>query len=175
MNNKLGLFSLTVLGLAATATSAQAHGAHGVGAGFLHPITGIDHLLALLAVGVMAGRSAGKSVWAVPAAFLALMATGAVAGLAGIAVPGTETVILASVAILLFLAAIAFRLNAALAVAVTGVFALFHGAAHGTEATAAAPVSFFAGFLASATILLFAGVAIGKGLEKLRARRTRNA
>lgn len=175
MMNKLGLISLTALIATAGATSAHAHGTAGVGAGFLHPITGIDHLLALLAVGVLAGRAAGKSVWAFPVAFLAVMATGAAIAFTGIAIPGTETAVLASVAILIFLAAIALRLSPAVSVLVTGAFAFFHGAAHGAEMGSAAPVSFFAGFLASATLVMLAGIAAGRGLEALRARRASRA
>jgi urease accessory protein len=170
MMNKLRLITLTALIVTAGATSAHAHGTAGVGAGFLHPITGIDHLLALMAVGVLAGRSAGKSVWAIPVAYLAVMATGAAIAFTGIAIPGTETAILASVAILIFVAAIALRLSPAVSVLVTGAFAFFHGAAHGAEMGLAAPVSVFAGSLASATLVMLAGIAAGRGLEALRAR-----
>lgn len=168
MNSRLGIFSIAFATAILTTTAASAHTGTAVGAGFLHPLSGLDHLLALLAVGVWAGRAGGKKLWSLPASFLVLMATGAVLAIGGIALPGVETAIFASVAILVLLASVAMRLNAALAATVTGGFALFHGAAHGMEMAVAAPISYIAGFLAASVVVMAAGAAAGAAIERIR-------
>lgn len=168
MNSRLGVFSIAFATAILTTTAANAHTGSGLGAGFLHPLTGLDHLLALLAVGVWAGRAGGRKLWTLPAAFIILMATGAVLAIGGMILPGVETAIFASVAILVLLASIATRLNTALAAAVTGGFALFHGAAHGMEMAVASPVSFIAGFLAASVVVMAVGAAAGAAIERIR-------
>ena len=129
--------------------------------GVAHPLSGWDHLLAMVAVGLWAAQLGGRSRWLVPAAFVSVMVLGAVLGHAGITPPGIEQGIAASIFILGLLIAAAVRLPAPASMAIVGLFALFHGVAHGTEMPATAGgLSYGAGFIA-ATILLHA---IGLGL-----------
>ncbi|MEE2995820.1 MAG: HupE/UreJ family protein [Pseudomonadota bacterium] len=169
MKNGLGLLSVTTLIATLGATSAQAHSGVGIETGFFHPISGLDHLLALLTVGVLAGRTAGKTAWALPGLFFVFMAAGAAIALAGIAVSGTDATILASVAILAFVTAIALRPSAAISVLIAITLAVLHGATHVSAMAVSVSVGFVAGFLASTTLMIIAGVAVGKGLEALRA------
>ena len=152
------------------AMPALAHPGHEGLSGFLHPFTGIDHLLAMLAVGAWACllSSAHRSASvAVPGAFLAMMALGAVAGFAGIKLPLAEAAILASVFAFGALMVAAVRLPAAWAMAVAGLFALFHGYAHALEAPAGAPGAYAFSFLAATGVLLAAGWGLGYGARRL--------
>lgn len=171
MKNRIGLFSVVLLTAVTTATAAHAHNGTGLGAGFLHPLSGLDHLLALLAVGIWAGRSGAKAIRTIPACFIAFMAAGAALALTGIAVPGIETAIFASVAIFALLAAVAVRLPMGTTIGLTGAFAMFHGAAHSAAAGGAMPISFIAGFVAASVALIAVGVVAGTGLERFRAGR----
>jgi urease accessory protein len=135
--------------------------------GFLHPLTGPDHLLAMVAVGLWAGLNGGRAVWAWPVAFVGVMLVGGALGMSGIALPAVESGILASVVVLGLLVLTAARVPVALGAALVGVFALLHGHAHGAELPAAtAAISYSAGF-ALATALLHA---VGLGLAFLSAR-----
>ncbi|MEZ5839413.1 MAG: HupE/UreJ family protein [Hyphomicrobiales bacterium] len=151
---------------------ALAHTGAGASNGFLagasHPVTGIDHLLAMVAVGLMASGLKGRSLIAVPAAFVAFMAGGAVLGMAGIAMPAVEVGI--ALSLIAFGAVIATRiqLTTALAVAATGLFALFHGHAHGTEMPlAASGLAYASGFVLATAGLHLAGIGAGLGVERL--------
>ena len=99
----------------------------------LHPLGGIDHILAMIAVGVFAAQLGGRALWLVPAAFVATMAAAGVLGMAGIALPYTEIGIALSVIALG--AAVAFRVKVptTIAMAMVALFAIFHGYAHGAE------------------------------------------
>lgn len=152
---------LALVPAAAAAHPGGAHGQDGVVSGFLHPLTGADHLAAMVAVGLWAALLGGRATIAVPAAFVALLAAGAAAGAAGLPVPAVEPMIAASVIAIGLATALAFRVPTALAAAVVAVFALFHGAAHGAEMPAAAlPLAWAAGLLA-ATVLLFVAGLVG--------------
>lgn len=149
---------LAISALCLLSTSALAHPGHGSGlvAGFVHPFTGIDHLLVMLAVGLWAGRIGGSARWQLPAAFLTAMTAGWGLGAAGFAVPGIESGIAASLCALGLLLALGLQLPRLLQLGLTAVFAVFHGFAHGAELHAATPLATLAGFL-SATALLHAG------------------
>src|SRR5215470_6921814 len=112
-------------------TAAFASGSFATG--FVHPWTGLDHLLALLTVGLWAGLNGGRALWAWPAAFVGAMLAGAALAIAGLAVPLVEPGILASVVVLGLLVLTAARLPVALGVVLVAVFALLHGHAHGAE------------------------------------------
>src|SRR5262249_39909241 len=118
-------------------TAACAHPAIGPAAGFAHgfthPFGGIDHVLAMLAVGMLAANLGGRALWALPLAFLSLMVVGGALGAAGVAIPYVEVAVALSV--VLFGAALAAQRRWPVAAATTlaGLFALFHGDAHGTE------------------------------------------
>jgi urease accessory protein len=136
--------------------------AHGLTDGLLHPLAGLDHLLAILAVGLWAGQLGGRALWTVPAGFLAAMGAGALAAAAGLTLPAVEPGILTSVLLFGLLAAFAVRLPVSAAAALAAVFALFHGSAHAAEIPAQASGLFYGGgFLASTLVLLAAGVALG--------------
>jgi len=158
----LRFVSLAVL-IVAAAGPAFAHPGHG-GSGFLHPFTGLDHLLVMVGVGLWASFLAARKPLAgvlVPAAFLVMMAAGAAAGFAGIKLPLAEAAILASVFVIGGLLMGAVRLPAASAMAVVGLFALFHGYAHAVEAPAAAAGSYMLGFLTATALLQGIGLGLG--------------
>lgn len=150
--------SLT-LAVVLTATPALAHPDH-VASGFLHPLGGLDHLLAMVAVGIWAsflGVERRSASVLVPAAFLIMMAIGAAAGFAGIKLPMVEAAILTSVFVLGALVALAVRLPSGWAMGLVGGFALFHGYAHASEAPAGSPGTYALSFLAATTLLLVVG------------------
>lgn len=155
------LLSLTVLLLAPVA--AQAHPGHSLGlsdgadflAGLAHPLTGLDHLAAMLAVGAWAARGEGARRWLLPAAFVTTMLAGAVlAPRLALRADVIEQGIAASLVVFGLMLATTLRLPLATGVALTGAFALFHGVAHGTEAPGgAASTTYLLGFaLATAAL-----------------------
>ena len=130
--------------------------------GFLHPLTGLDHLLAMLAVGLWASQQRGRAVWQIPLAFVSVMALGGLLGIAGASIPGAELGIALSVLILGGLVASFARFTPALSMALVGFFALFHGYAHGREMPASVgALPFSVGFMASTLLLHGAGLATG--------------
>lgn len=159
--------------LALTAGVAQAHtgvgDASGFALGFMHPIGGLDHILAMVMVGVFAAQLGGRAVWLVPASFVAVMALGGASGLAGIPVPFVEFGIGLSVVVLG--AVVAFKLRAAvpLAMALVGFFAIFHGYAHGAEMPEdAGGLAYGAGFMLATALLHAAGVGLGLAVGSWR-------
>jgi urease accessory protein len=147
-----------------TIGAAEAHtvGAHGAGLaqGFAHPLLGLDHLLAMVAVGAWAGQLGGRAVWSVPAAFMAMMAAGAGLAFAGVSFPAVELGIVGSLLVLGTLIAAAVRLPMAFGGALVGFFALFHGHAHGSEIPEAASGALYVlGFVAATALLHGIGVA----------------
>ena len=137
-------------------TGIGAH-SHGFAAGFLHPLMGLDHMLAMLGVGVWAAQLGKRATWLVPAAFVAVMIAGAGLALSGIAMPMVEFGIAGSVLVIGALIAFGTRMPVGLAMSLVGLFALFHGHAHGTELPGFAhPAAYGAGFV-TATALLHAG------------------
>lgn len=136
--------------------------AGGFVAGFLHPLSGPDHLLAMVSVGLW-GAFLGRPLLVVlPMLFPAMMVGGAALGMAGAPVPPVEVGIAASVIVLGLLILLAARLPVAAACAVVGGFALFHGYAHGQELPSAAdPVGYSAGFVLATGLLHVAGIGLG--------------
>src|SRR5580658_805555 len=110
---------------------------HGLREGFVHPFTGMDHLLAMFAVGLWAAQHRGRAVWMIPLTFVSVMILGGLIGLSGASVPGSELGIAASLLALGGLVATATRFRPSLSMVVVGFFALFHGYAHGHEMPAA--------------------------------------
>ncbi len=159
---------------------AQAHsGAPAAGGfvqGFLHPLTGGDHLLAMVAVGLWGALLGPPLVWSLPVLFPLLMVVGAVAALAGVAVPAVEAGVALSVLALGGAIAAAWRAPVAAALVPVALFGFLHGHAHGTELPgAASPASYAAGFVLASGLLHGAGIGIGAlrhrthGLRLLRA------
>jgi urease accessory protein len=147
-------------------TAALAHpGDHshlGIAAGFAHPFTGLDHLLAMTAVGLWASQLGDRAVWLLPLTFPAVMAAGAVLGFGGVALPGVEIGIAASVLVLGGAVALSYRPTLAMSLPVIGLFALLHGYAHGVELPAAtSALGYCAGFVAATLILHLAGLTAG--------------
>lgn len=130
-------------------------------AGLTHPLSGADHMLAMVAVGLWAAQIGGRARWAVPAAFLSLMALGFVFALTGAPLPFVEPGILASVIGLGLLVALAIRLPVSVGAAIVGAFALFHGHAHGGELGAATALPFGLGFAVATAALHASGVGLG--------------
>ena len=161
-------FALASTALLFGSGSALAHTgaehAFSFASGFKHPWTGLDHMLAMVAVGLWAGLNGGRALWAWPMAFVGVMLAGGALGIAGVPIPFVEPGILASVIVLGLLVLTAARLPVALGAALVALFAILHGHAHGAELPAqASALSYAAGF-ALATALLHA---IGVGVAHL--------
>lgn len=135
---------------------------HGFTAGLLHPLTGLDHLAAMVAIGLWAGLLGGRLLWLLPAGFLGGMAAGGALGMTGLALPGVEAGILASVIVLGVLVGAARHLPAAFALPMVAAFGLLHGHAHGTEAMGGA-FGYEAGFLIATAALHGAGLLLAAG------------
>lgn len=164
------LIALLLAPGAALAHGGPAGHSHGFADGLLHPLGGLDHLLAMIAVGLFAAHLGGRALWLVPVSFVALMAAGGLAGFMEIRVPYVELLIAASVIVLGAL--VAFRANIPLAGAmlIAGFFAIFHGHAHGAELPAGdSPLPYAVGFLLATALLHLAGVMIGLGFAQLSA------
>lgn len=172
--------ALAAVPLMLLASPALAHPGHvwdgGAVAGFLHPVSGLDHMLAMILAGVVAARIGGRALWLIPAAFLAVMTAGAALGVAGLAVPGLEAAIALTAVALLSMAFFSARLTIpSLATLLAALAALPHGMAHGAELPAGAGiVPFIAGFLLSTALLLLAGILVGRlfPVRRLSAERT---
>lgn len=170
--SKFGVRALLTAAVVALPSLAMAHTGYGEASGFAHgfahPIGGLDHILAMLMVGVLAAQLGGRALWLVPASFVAVMALGVVLGLAGLGLPFVELGIAMSIVVLG--AAVAFRLAApvAAAMALVGFFATFHGYAHGAEMPeTVAGLAYGAGFIAATALLhavgLAGGLLLGRG------------
>ncbi|GGA41418.1 HupE/UreJ family protein [Pelagibacterium lentulum] len=163
------ILAATAVVLAATAP-AFAHldpVEHGsFAAGFTHPLFGLDHILAMVAVGLWAasigaGENLKNAIWIVPAAFVVTMAIGFGAAIIGVPMPFVEPVILASVIFIGIMVALALPLPVLGVAGVVAFFAFFHGHAHGEEMGDAGAWGYAAGFVAATIVLHAAGVALG--------------
>lgn len=158
---------MTLCALALCATSAFAHPAGGFLYGAEHPLTGIDHILAMLAVGLWASQLANlrdkKALWMVPAAFVTMMAISGVLGMSHLVLlPSVEVGIGASVLILGILIAAAVELPLTVSATIVGCFAVLHGFAHGVELPeTVSGLSYAAGFIAATLALHAAGIGAG--------------
>ncbi len=142
-------------------------GAGGLAHGFVHPLTGIDHVLAMIAVGVLAAQYGGRALWLVPVSFLVAMAAAGAIGMAGIPVQIVEAGIGLSVVVPGLMIAFQIKPPTLAAMVVVGFFALFHGYAHGSEMPdGLAGLSSAAGLLGATALLLGAGVGLGLLLQR---------
>jgi urease accessory protein len=160
------LSGLTLAAATLAPAAALAHPGHadqsGFVHGFLHPIAGLDHILAMVTVGILAYQIGGRALWLVPSAFLAVMAAGGLLGAAGMSFYFVEPGIAASVVVLGIIVALALKPPVAVAMAVVALFAVFHGYAHGVEAPLdGSTAAYGAGFLLATALLHAAGVAPG--------------
>lgn len=153
----------------ASCSLAYAHPGHGSGAldGFAHPLLGIDHLLAMLAVGVWASRQDGHGKWMIPASFMLIMLLAAGVGMAGVALPAVESGIATSLLLLGLLLAFSVKLKPAIGTMLVAIFAVFHGHAHGVEMPAsAAPWLYALGFMLATGLLHGLGIWLSRGLRQ---------
>ncbi len=130
-------------------------------AGLLHPLTGLDHMAAMVALGVWSALAL-RRVWLAPAAFVAVLAAGALAALAGLRVPAIEPMIASSLLVLGLLVATQRALPLAAALAMSAFFAFFHGAAHGQELAALNALPALAGMLLTTAALHATGILLGR-------------
>lgn len=136
--------------------------AHGLTHGFMHPISGIDHILAMIAVGMFAANLGGRALWLAPATFVVMMAMGGAMGVFHVELPYVELGIAASVILLGVAVASRAPLPTAVAMAVVGVFAIYHGHAHGSEMPIdASGAAYAAGFMAATALLHVVGIGVG--------------
>ncbi|MDR1349888.1 MAG: HupE/UreJ family protein [Zoogloeaceae bacterium] len=156
-------FLFVLLSLASFGALAHVgHGdAPGLAAGFLHPLTGADHLMAMLAVGIWSAMTT-RRVWVAPISFASLLLVGALLGLAGLHFPVVEPMIAASLLVLGLLLASQARLPLMAGAALTGAFALFHGAAHGAELGSASPLAAIIGMVLGTALIHVAGLLLGR-------------
>ena len=130
--------------------------------GFGHPISGLDHILAMVMVGIFAWQLGGRALWLVPTTFVLIMAVGGALGIAGIEVPFVEFGIALSVVVLGAIVAFNVKAPVAAAMSLVGLFAIFHGRAHGAEIPEdAGGVAYAAGFMIATALLHLAGITAG--------------
>jgi urease accessory protein len=159
----------SLMAVAAVASTVTAHAHSGAGHpagyldGFVHPLAGVDHLAAMLAVGLWAAQCGGRARWLLPLSFLGVISIGGLLGGAGMPLPFVESAIAASVLVLGLAIAASVVSASAVGAVLVGLFALFHGHAHGTEIPAAFSVAGYAAGFISGTALLH-GLGLGLGM-----------
>lgn len=169
MNRKF-LFATALLLSPALAVAHPGHDHAGIMSGLAHPVFGLDHLLAMLAVGLWAAQQTGTARWALPLTFVATMLLGGLLGFAGVEMPLMETGIAGSVLALGLLVALAVRPPLAVAAGLTALFAASHGVAHGLELPAlSSPWGYAAGFVAATAALHGAGYVVARSLPQVAA------
>jgi urease accessory protein len=154
----------------ALAHSGAAAHTHGFFAGLGHPLGGLDHLLAMLSVGIWSALASGDKtwrMWVAPVAFVAAMLVGAAAGYLQFPLPMVETGIALSVLVLGLMIVARIELPLAVGVLVVALFAIYHGHAHGAEATGAI-VAYMAGFAIATATLHVAGIGLGLVMTRVR-------
>lgn len=138
-------------------------------AGFAHPLGGIDHLLAMTAVGLWSGQIGGRTIWLAPLGFMSFMALGGALGILGTGFPFVELGIVASVLIFGVLVAMATKPPIWMGIAAVFGFALFHGYAHGAEMDeTASGLHYAGGFVLATGLLHLLGIALARGLQRVR-------
>jgi urease accessory protein len=160
------LVQLALLALCLVPTEALAH--VGVGStsgfmhGFMHPLSGLDHQLAMILVGIFAYQLGGRALWLVPLTFVSVMAFGGFLGVMGVPVPFIEVSIALSVIVLGAIVAFGVKAPVAVAMAVVGLFAIFHGHAHGSEMPlGTSGFEYAVGFMMATALLHAIGIGIG--------------
>jgi urease accessory protein len=156
----------TFAAIAVLTTPAFAHTtpgqAHGFVTGFLHPLTGLDHVLAMVAVGIWGAQLKRPAIWVLPVAFPLVMSFGGLLGIRGVPLPGVEIGVAASAVVLGIVIALELRPPLWVAALIVSAFATFHGHAHGTELPkAASPLTYALGFVLATGLLHVSGILIG--------------
>jgi len=159
------LIAATLVAMPALVNAHTGAGAAGYGgfiSGLLHPVTGLDHVVAMVAVGLWGAILGAPAIWALPIAFPLVMTFGAVLGVLGVPLPGIETGIAASGIVLGTMVMLNARPPLAVAFSLISVFAIFHGHAHGAELPeSGVPVFYAAGFVIATGLLHLSGIALG--------------
>lgn len=175
--------SLAALALVSAALAPSGAWAHtggsalgGFASGFLHPLGGADHVLAMLAVGMWGAQLGAPAIWVLPVAFPLVMALGGVAGILGLPLPSVEWGIALSVIVLGSAIALGRPPRLAVAALLVAFFAVFHGYAHGAELPGqAGALAYSAGFVVATGTIHLTGIALGlvtrlpNGVQVLRA------
>jgi len=166
-SRRLNFLHLTTLALLAFGFPSFAHAHVGVGEvhgfmhGLAHPLSGLDHVCAMVAVGLWAAQMGGRAIWRVPLTFVGVMALGGMMGMAAVPIPYVEGGIVMSLLVLGVLIAAAVRLPLAASAAIVGVFAVFHGYSHGAEMPQdASGLEYAAGFVLATALLHASGIAV---------------
>jgi urease accessory protein len=158
-----GLLLITVLLPSLTLAHSGAGSSSGFAAGFMHPLGGLDHVAAMVAVGILGAFMGKPAIWVLPITFPIVMAFGGVLGVLGVPVPGIEMGIAISSIVLGIMILMGTKPPLPIAIAVVAAFAIFHGYAHGAELpNAANPVAYSVGFVISTGLLHLAGIAFGE-------------
>ena len=166
MKTKLTTIAALLALLPTVAQAHPGHGAEGFQSGLAHPLLGWDHVLAMLAVGLWAAQLGRRALWAVPAAFIGVMALGGALGMGGMAMPFAEQGVLLSVLVLGVLIAASVRLPLGASMGIVGAFALCHGFAHGAELPAGSShAGYLLGFILATAALHGCGVLAGQSLK----------
>jgi len=171
-----GYAASLILGISCLLTLVEPAFAHaedegGVGflTGLFHPALGLDHLLAMLSVGILSAQIGGRAIWYVPATFVLVMIVGGIMGMKGIALPFVEAGIAISVLVLGIALAAEKYIPVWVAVVSVGIFGVFHGHAHGTEMPMIAnPWLYGMGFVTGTAIIHLVGVYVGFGFKRLQ-------
>jgi urease accessory protein len=170
MNLRKSLFAIALFLSPALAFAHAGHDHAGLLAGLAHPVFGLDHLLAMLAVGLWAAQQSGAARWALPLTFVGTMLIGGLLGFNGLQIPLMETGIAASVLAFGLLVAVATRLPMIVALVLTALFALTHGVAHGLELPEpASPWGYAAGFVLATAALHASGYTLVRLLPQAAA------
>jgi urease accessory protein len=169
-----GSFRVIVLLLTTLMVPSLTHAHSGAGEtsrllqGIGHPLSGLDHICAMVAVGLWAAQMGGRSIWAIPLTFINVMALGGILAMMGINLPLVETGIVISLLTLGVLIAASLRLPLVASVIIVGLFATFHGLAHGAEMPeTASALAYAAGFIIATAFLHGCGVGLGVAIQRL--------
>ena len=167
MKNRLATFLALSVTMLAYVPTANAHSMGAEGAGFItglaHPFMGLDHLLAMIAVGIWAAQTGGSAVWRLPLSFVVMMAVAALISASGFSLPTLEPLISGSVVLLGLMVVFAIRLPVNLSMLLVGLFAVFHGYAHGLEMPQASSATLYGcGFILATALLHIFGIGLGK-------------
>ncbi|MFA5922189.1 MAG: HupE/UreJ family protein [Methylococcaceae bacterium] len=167
MKSKLATLLALPVTMLAYIPTAGAHSMGAEGAGFItglaHPFMGLDHLLAMIAVGIWAAQTGGSAIWRLPLSFIVMMAVAALISAAGYSLPALELLIAGSVMLLGFMVVFAIRLPVKLSMLLVGLFAVFHGYAHGLEMPqASSAILYGSGFVLATALLHLIGIGLGR-------------
>lgn len=153
---------LCLISVSAFAHDGVHHATMGFVEGFMHPFSGLDHLLAMVAIGLWAAQNRQSALWVLPLSFPLMMIAGALLARSGVAVPMVETGIASSLAVLGLLIAFAVKMPVWLAATMVSVFGVLHGYAHGAEMSPNASIAMAgAGFVLATLLLHITGLSIG--------------